>query len=64
MAAADAIRARLGGDETATERYAEGVRRAFDTFLAQRDGFYARERRWPEAPFWARRRAGARGFAW
>ncbi|HEX6352891.1 tryptophan 7-halogenase [Actinophytocola sp.] len=56
VAAADTIRAFLDGDETATERYAQRVRRAFDTFLAQRDAFYRREQRWPEAPFWSRRR--------
>lgn len=54
--AAGTIRAYLGGDETAIERYADGIRRSFDTFLAQRDAFYAQERRWPEAAFWARRR--------
>jgi len=56
LAAAGTIRAQLSGDETAIERYAEGIRRSFDAFLAQRDMFYAQERRWPEATFWARRR--------
>lgn len=53
--ASGAIRAYLGGDETATKRYAEGVRRSYDAFLTQRAAFYARERRWPEATFWTRR---------
>jgi flavin-dependent dehydrogenase len=56
LAAASTIRTCLDGDETAIERYAEGIRRSFDTFLAQRDTFYAQERRWPEATFWTRRR--------
>lgn len=56
LEASGAIRAYLGGDETAIERYAEGIRRSFDAFLAQRGAFYAQERRWPEAAFWARRR--------
>jgi flavin-dependent dehydrogenase len=56
LEASGAIRADLAGDETAIERYAEGIRRSFDAFLAQRNAFYAQERRWPEATFWARRR--------
>jgi flavin-dependent dehydrogenase len=56
LAAADAIRACLDGDGTATERYADGIRQSFDTFLAQRQAFYTQERRWPEATFWACRR--------
>ncbi|GAB2862182.1 FAD-dependent oxidoreductase [Lentzea nigeriaca] len=56
LAAADTIRACLDGDGTATERYADGIRQSFDTFLAQRYAFYAQERRWPEATFWERRR--------
>jgi flavin-dependent dehydrogenase len=56
LEASRTIRACLGGDETAIERYAEGIRLSFNAFLAQRDACYTRERRWPEAAFWARRR--------
>jgi flavin-dependent dehydrogenase len=54
--AAVTIRAQLDGDGTAIDRYADDVRRSFDAFIAQRDMFYTREQRWPDAPFWAHRR--------
>ncbi|MFD7659272.1 tryptophan 7-halogenase [Actinosynnema sp. NPDC059797] len=56
LQAADTIRAHLRGDRTAVERYAEGIRRSFDSFLGRRELFYGWERRWPEAAFWVRRR--------
>ena len=37
--------------------YAEGVRADVDQYLLTRDRYYQREARWPDAPFWARRRA-------
>jgi len=39
--------------------YATDVRRHYDAYLARRQGYYAMERRWPESPFWARRRPTA-----
>lgn len=56
LEAARTVRAYLNGDEAAIDRYTKGIRRSFDAFLAQRDTFYAREQRWPDAPFWAHRR--------
>jgi len=38
------------------ESYAKDVRRHFDAYLARRAAYYAIEQRWPESPFWQRRR--------
>lgn len=47
------------GDEAAIARYAMAIARDFDAYRALRAQFYALERRWPDAPFWARRMSGA-----
>lgn len=54
--AAEAIAAAAAGDASATRRYSEGTRAMFDAYVGQRDTFYARETRWPDAPFWQARR--------
>lgn len=56
-AAARAIAAHLDGDGAALERHAREVAQQFDTYLAERAAVYALECRWPDAPFWQRRRA-------
>jgi flavin-dependent dehydrogenase len=55
MAAASAITRSLAGDSDALSAYAREVTREFARYLGERRFFYARERRWPEAPFWRRR---------
>jgi flavin-dependent dehydrogenase len=57
MAAAEAIVARAGGDADAFEGYADAARARFDEYLSQRAQYYRAEDRWPDAPFWRRRRA-------
>jgi flavin-dependent dehydrogenase len=54
-----AVDSALNGDRTSLAAYADRVRRAFDTYTAQRRDYYAMERRWPDRAFW-RKRAGAR----
>ena len=43
------------GDDTGLRRYRTFVRAEFDAYLRSRAMFYAREQRWPHAPFWQRR---------
>jgi flavin-dependent dehydrogenase len=57
LAAARAIAAHLDGDNTALERHEREVAQRFDGYLAERAAIYALESRWPDAPFWLRRRA-------
>lgn len=47
------------GDEAAIAHYAAAIAHDFDAYCALRAQFYALERRWPDAPFWARRMSGA-----
>lgn len=47
----------LAGDAKALPKYAALLRREYSEFLAAKREYYAREPRWPEAPFWQRRRA-------
>lgn len=57
VAAGEALVAALDGDSSAIDSYAarlDAIRAAYER---NRDDYYALERRWPEAPFWARRRA-------
>jgi flavin-dependent dehydrogenase len=51
--------ARLGGNLGALEAHQAAVDARFSDYLANRDVFYRLQRRWPEAPFWANRRARA-----
>lgn len=45
----------LAGDETSLPKYTALLRREYEEFLAAKREHYAREMRWPEAPFWQRR---------
>lgn len=56
IGAAAALRASLD-DPTALDTYAAQITSRFEHYLQTRQHFYALERRWPEAPFWARRRS-------
>ncbi len=48
--------AALAGEDGGIGGYAEAVHRRFTTYLAHRRHFYDLETRWPDAPFWRRRR--------
>lgn len=53
--ASHAIADYLAGDARALPRYAEWSKASFEAFRRLRLDVYARERRWPESPFWQRR---------
>jgi flavin-dependent dehydrogenase len=44
------------GDRMATSAYREEIGRTFAEYLLTRYRYYAVERRWPDSPFWRRRR--------
>lgn len=48
--------AALAGEDGGIGGYADAVHRRFTTYLAHRRHFYDLETRWPDAPFWRRRR--------
>jgi flavin-dependent dehydrogenase len=54
--AAYAIADHLRGDPSGLKRYAGTVRQGFERYLHTREAFYFRETRWPDNPFWRRRR--------
>jgi 2-polyprenyl-6-methoxyphenol hydroxylase-like FAD-dependent oxidoreductase len=47
--------AALKGDRTLALDYRQSVLKHFETYLHNRQRFYAAEKRWPDAPFWQRR---------
>lgn len=57
-AAATALQAALAGDAAAIARYEEAQDQACTSYLIQRAAYYARESRYPDAPFWRRRAQG------
>lgn len=57
IAAADVIERLLAGDVGAIDAWRARIGDAFDDYTGNRDYFYAMEQRWPDAPFWGRRRA-------
>ncbi|MDC0723552.1 tryptophan 7-halogenase [Nannocystis bainbridge] len=54
-AAAKAVVAALDGDRGRLPAYGEHACRLYERYLEHRSATYARERRWPDAPFWQRR---------
>jgi flavin-dependent dehydrogenase len=56
--AAEAIAATLAGDDGAFSAYTDHLLASYARYLVLRHAYYAEERRWPDAPFWARRHAG------
>lgn len=56
LLAADALHRRLAGEAAAFDGYAAALRDGFARYAANRAYFYARETRWPTAPFWRNRR--------
>jgi flavin-dependent dehydrogenase len=61
-AAAACVR-RLGGDADAFTAAGARHEAAWSEYEAGRTSYYGLERRWPEAPFWARRQAARRNAA-
>jgi flavin-dependent dehydrogenase len=57
--AARAVAATLAGDGTVGAAYAERLRADYARYLWDRHAYYADEQRWPDSPFWARRRAAS-----
>jgi flavin-dependent dehydrogenase len=57
--AAEAISGHLRGEVGAIDRYTRRLRAAFDDYSAMRLDLYRAERRWPDAPYWRRRREGS-----
>ena len=55
--AGEALSARLRGDRQAIERYPEQISDDLESYLHLRHATYRRELRWPDSPFWQRRRA-------
>lgn len=55
LEAADAVDAHLNGDPGALDAYAYRTLADFTNDLRARGDYYARERRWPDSPFWKRR---------
>jgi flavin-dependent dehydrogenase len=58
--AARAVAAHLGGDGDWLRDHAVHVVREYETYRARRDAAYGLDARWPDAPFWIRRRAAGR----
>jgi flavin-dependent dehydrogenase len=58
-AARVAVAAAEGGDGAAAAAYAASVTRIYEDYRARHRGIYLQERRWPDAPFWARRAPAA-----
>lgn len=59
MEAARVAVAAAEGDDGAAAAYAAGVTRIYEDYRARYHGIYLQERRWPDAPFWARRAPAA-----
>lgn len=59
--AAPVIASISAGDEGVLHEYEREHRHLFDLYLSRRGGYYSRERRWADAPFWARRTGLRRG---
>ncbi len=60
LSAAPEVVRRLGGDTTALASMQGAHEEDFAVYARNRAYFYDQERRWPEAPFWRRRRAASK----
>ena len=58
LRAGDAIAAALAGAPARLEEYSRQLREVLALYLETRRAYYRAEGRWPEAPFWRRRRGG------
>ena len=54
--AAEAVRGCADGDTAAPARYQQRWHARYTSYLLQRAAIYGMETRWPDSPFWARRR--------
>jgi flavin-dependent dehydrogenase len=59
LKAAQALQDSMNGIPDAPLQYEQTLRNVLDAYLVNRDLFYGYESRWPDRPFWSRRRAGA-----
>ena len=59
--AAQAAEQYLRGERRSLAPYARHIASTFKDYLRTRAEYYARVRRWPQAPFWERRRSTIRG---
>jgi hypothetical protein len=55
----EAVNASLSGDADALDRYTLALNVAFVDFLREQAEYYSMEQRWPDRPFWRRRRKAA-----
>lgn len=55
---AEAADAALAGDRAPARAYGKRLESVRAAYLRHHRAYYAQERRWPERPFWVRRRAG------
>jgi flavin-dependent dehydrogenase len=58
LRAGQAVAAALGGDDTAVGGYVDRLAEIHRAYRANLARFYAGEARWPDHPFWRRRRSG------
>jgi flavin-dependent dehydrogenase len=56
LLAAQSIECSLAGDQRELHRYAVVIESNFAKYLVTREEYYRRETRWPNSPFWKRRR--------
>ena len=57
LAAAEAVDSHLKGNQLSLTQYHLITRAIFDAYRQKQAASYAAERRWPDAPFWQRRRS-------
>jgi len=57
LKAAQALQDSMNGVPDAPLRYERTLRNVLDAYLVNRDLYYGYESRWPDRPFWSRRRA-------
>jgi hypothetical protein len=57
LEAGEAMRALLNGHNGASRAYAARAGRIWQAYVGHHATYYGMETRWPDAPFWARRRA-------
>lgn len=57
LEAGEATLAILSGNDLATRRHAERMGRIWQAYVGHHRTYYGMETRWPDAPFWARRRS-------
>ncbi|MGW2248613.1 tryptophan 7-halogenase [Kitasatospora sp. NPDC001660] len=64
QAAGAAVHAHLDGDPRALDHYAADLARVTAAYRRNHAAYYALEQRWPDSPFWQRRRSPAGASSW